>query len=61
MKNARGYVRGYDVRTGKRLSRKLTEVAIQFKDVPQVLFNQNPEVPLEPTVPDSHSCPKSRA
>jgi glucose-6-phosphate 1-dehydrogenase len=38
------------VRTGKRLPKRSSEVAIQFKDVPQVLFNANPEVPLEPTV-----------
>jgi glucose-6-phosphate 1-dehydrogenase len=38
------------LRTGKRLPKRGSEVAIQFKDVPQVLFNQNPEVPLEPTV-----------
>jgi len=38
------------LRTGKRLPKRASEVAIQFKDVPQVLFNQHPEVPLEPTV-----------
>ncbi len=38
------------LRTGKRLPKRVSEVAIQFKDVPQVLFNANPEVPLEPTV-----------
>jgi glucose-6-phosphate 1-dehydrogenase len=38
------------LRTGKRLPKRASEVAIQFKDVPQVLFNQNPDVPLEPTV-----------
>ncbi len=38
------------LRTGKRLPRRASEVAIQFKDVPQILFNVNPEVPLEPTV-----------
>jgi glucose-6-phosphate 1-dehydrogenase len=38
------------LRTGKRLPKRSTEVAIQFKDVPQVLFNAHPEVPLEPTV-----------
>lgn len=38
------------LRTGKRLPRRVSEVAIQFKDVPQVLFNAHPEVPLEPTV-----------
>jgi glucose-6-phosphate 1-dehydrogenase len=38
------------LRTGKRLPKRVSEVAIQFKDVPQVLFNAHPDVPLEPTV-----------
>ncbi len=38
------------LRTGKRLPKRASEVAIQFKDVPQVLFNAKPEIPLEPTV-----------
>jgi glucose-6-phosphate 1-dehydrogenase len=38
------------LRTGKRLPKRASEVAIQFKDVPQVLFNAHPEIPLEPTV-----------
>jgi glucose-6-phosphate 1-dehydrogenase len=38
------------LRTGKRLPKRASEVAIQFKDVPQVLFNTNPDTPLEPTV-----------
>jgi glucose-6-phosphate 1-dehydrogenase len=38
------------LRTGKRMPKRASEVAIQFKDVPQVLFNSNPEQPLEPTV-----------
>jgi glucose-6-phosphate 1-dehydrogenase len=38
------------LRTGKRLPKRNSEVAIQFRDVPQVLFNAQPEVPLEPTV-----------
>src|SRR5262245_33364839 len=38
------------LRTGKRLPKRSSEVAIQFKDVPQLLFNAQPEVPLEPTV-----------
>lgn len=38
------------LRTGKRLPKRASEVAIQFKDVPQVLFNANPSVPLDPTV-----------
>jgi glucose-6-phosphate 1-dehydrogenase len=38
------------LRTGKRLPKRMSEVAIQFRDVPQVLFNANPDVPLDPTV-----------
>jgi glucose-6-phosphate 1-dehydrogenase len=38
------------LRTGKRLPKRASEVAIQFKEVPQILFNTNPEQPLEPTV-----------
>ena len=38
------------LRTGKRLPKRASEVSIQFKDVPQILFNSGPEVPLEPTV-----------
>ena len=30
------------LKTGKRLDRKLTEVVIEFKEVPQFLFGQNP-------------------
>jgi glucose-6-phosphate 1-dehydrogenase len=38
------------IRTGKRLPKRISEVAIQFKAVPQILFNTNPERPLEPNV-----------
>ncbi len=38
------------LRTGKRLPKRASEIAIQFKAVPNILFNQNPDVPLEPTV-----------
>jgi glucose-6-phosphate 1-dehydrogenase len=38
------------LRTGKRMPKRVSEVAIQFKEVPQVLFNAHPDVPLEPTV-----------
>ena len=38
------------LRTGKRLPKRASEVAIQFRDVPNVLFNAHPDVPLEPTV-----------
>jgi glucose-6-phosphate 1-dehydrogenase len=38
------------LRTGKRLAKRATEIAVQFKDVPQILFNANPSAPLEPNV-----------
>jgi glucose-6-phosphate 1-dehydrogenase len=38
------------LRTGKQLPKRISEVAVQFKDVPQILFNASPDVPLEPTV-----------
>jgi glucose-6-phosphate 1-dehydrogenase len=38
------------LRTGKRMPKRGSEVAIQFKAVPQVLFNANPGIPLEPCV-----------
>jgi glucose-6-phosphate 1-dehydrogenase len=38
------------LRTGKRLPKRVSEVAIQFKEVPQILFNDHPDVPIEPTV-----------
>ncbi len=38
------------LRTGKRLPKRASEIAIQFREVPQILFNAQPEVPLEPTV-----------
>jgi glucose-6-phosphate 1-dehydrogenase len=38
------------LRTGKRMARRASEIAIQFKDVPPILFNARPEAPLEPNV-----------
>jgi len=38
------------IRTGKRMPKRASEVAIQFKDVPHILFNSHPDIPLEPTV-----------
>ena len=38
------------LRTGKRVPKRASEVAIQFKEVPQILFNAHPDVPLEPNV-----------
>ena len=33
------------LRTGKALSRRASEVSVQFKDIPQILFNANPQQP----------------
>jgi glucose-6-phosphate 1-dehydrogenase len=38
------------IRTGKRLPKRASEVAIQFKNVPSILFNTDAQAPLEPTV-----------
>ncbi len=38
------------LRTGKRLSKRATEISVQFKEVPSVLFNANRAVPLSPNV-----------
>ena len=38
------------IRTAKRLPKRATEVAVQFKDVPHVLFNADRAAPLEPNV-----------
>jgi len=38
------------LRTGKRLPKRASEVAIQFKAVPNVLFNADRDVPIEPTL-----------
>ena len=37
------------IRSGKRLAKRVTEIAIQFKDVPHRLFTQS-DAPLEPNV-----------
>jgi glucose-6-phosphate 1-dehydrogenase len=38
------------LRTGKRLARPTTEILIQLKDVPQVLFNADPSLPVAPNL-----------
>jgi glucose-6-phosphate 1-dehydrogenase len=38
------------LRTGKRLPKRATEIAVQFKRVPEILFNRQPQTPLEPNV-----------
>jgi glucose-6-phosphate 1-dehydrogenase len=36
------------LRTGKRLPKRATEISIQLKSVPAILFNKDPNHPLEP-------------
>ncbi len=38
------------LRTGKRLPKRASEIAIIFKEVPEVLFNVNPQAPVEENV-----------
>lgn len=38
------------LRTGRRLPKRASEVAIFFKDVPQILFNADPDAPLAQNV-----------
>jgi glucose-6-phosphate 1-dehydrogenase len=38
------------LRTGKRLPKRASEIAVQFKNVPPILFNTDPNTPVEPTV-----------
>lgn len=38
------------LRTGKAMTKRATEVAVQFKEIPQILFNSNPFAPQAPNV-----------
>lgn len=38
------------IRTGKRMPKRASEIAVQFKSIPPILFNANTEQPLEPNV-----------
>jgi glucose-6-phosphate 1-dehydrogenase len=38
------------LRTGKALTHRASEVAVQFKDIPQILFNANAQQPQPPNV-----------
>jgi glucose-6-phosphate 1-dehydrogenase len=38
------------IRTGKRLPKRASEIAVQFKDVPPILFAADPANPVEPNV-----------
>ena len=38
------------LRTGKRLAKRASEITVQFKDVPPILFNLDPKNPIEPNM-----------
>jgi glucose-6-phosphate 1-dehydrogenase len=38
------------IRTGKAMATRATEIAVQFKDIPQILFNANPQTPQAPNL-----------
>ena len=38
------------LRTGKALAKRASEIAVYFKEIPQILFNTNPVAPLAPNV-----------
>ncbi|MEW6683713.1 MAG: glucose-6-phosphate dehydrogenase [Nitrospirota bacterium] len=38
------------LRTGKRMPKRATEIAVQLKNIPKILFNASPSAPLEPNV-----------
>ena len=38
------------IRTGKRMPKRASEIAIYFKAVPRILFNSNPRAPLAPNM-----------
>ncbi len=38
------------LRTGKAMTKRASEIAVFFKPIPQILFNANPDVPLEANV-----------
>jgi glucose-6-phosphate 1-dehydrogenase len=38
------------LRAGKRLPKRVTEIAVQFKEVPRILFNRDPDASLAPNV-----------
>ncbi|HZC68955.1 MAG TPA: glucose-6-phosphate dehydrogenase [Nitrospirales bacterium] len=38
------------LRTGKGMAKRASEIAVFFKPIPQILFNANPEAPLDPNI-----------
>jgi glucose-6-phosphate 1-dehydrogenase len=38
------------IRTGKAMTKRASEIAVQFKEVPHILFNTDAQHPIEPNV-----------
>lgn len=38
------------IRTGKAMPKRASEIAVQFKEIPQILFNANPQIPQAPNL-----------
>ncbi len=38
------------IRTGKGMTKRASEIAVQFKEIPQILFNADPGIPQAPNV-----------
>lgn len=38
------------IRTGKRMPKRVSEIAVQFKNIPPILFNADSDNPIEPNV-----------
>jgi len=38
------------IRTGKAMTKRATEIAVQFKEIPQILFNADPQTPQAPNL-----------
>ena len=38
------------IRTGKAMTKRASEITVQFKEIPQILFNANPDIPQAPNV-----------
>src|SRR5690606_34576476 len=38
------------LRTGKKLPKRASEISVHFKNVPQILFNADPDAPIEANI-----------
>ncbi len=38
------------IRTGKAMTKRASEISVHFKEIPQILFNANPDLPQAPNV-----------